>query len=490
MSQFLSLYCPRWPITQWRRRNGADAGLEPLALVGTDRGARRLTALSEAAEALGLFAGQKATDAKALVPELITADAAPERDAAALTRLCDWCVRFSPAVAVDPPDGLMLDVSGVAHLWGGEASMAADLEARLAKSGIPARAAIAVTAGAAWARARFGEGPLHSLPVTALRLEAETSAQLARLGLVHIGDLERLGRDQLTRRFGPQLVLRLDQAFGRRDEAFAFRRPPTPWIARLAFAEPISAPEDLARVAGDIIAKLAARLEAEGKGAKDFELAFHRLDGRAETVRVRLSLPGRAVQPILRLFLPRLESIDPGFGIEVVTLAARAVETLGARQQGLDARAETALEDGLAPLVDRLVNRLGPDRVWRVEPFPSHLPERTCQRVAPLSDPKAQDWDRERPRPVRLFARPEPVEALAPIPDDPPISFRWRGRAHRVRLAEGPERLAAEWWRTPGGRARDYYRVEDETGARFWLYREGLFGEDPPPQWWLHGVFG
>jgi protein ImuB len=297
-------------------------------------------------------------------------------------------------------------------------------------------------------------------------------------------------RDQVTRRFGPGLVLRLDQALGRAEEALVFRRPPNPWFARLAFAEPISTPDDLARVAGDITEALCARLEAEGRGARRFELCFHRLDGLAQRLDIGLSLPGRDAARIARLWAPHLETVDPGFGIEIATLTAEGVETLVRRQQRLDAQAEVAPEDGLAPLVDRLAGRLGPRAVWRGEPFASHAPERAVARRPPLSPPAPGGWDLARPRPLRLFRRPEPIEAIAPIPDDPPVSFRWRGALHRVRRAEGPERLAPEWWRSPRARTRDYYRVEDDAGARFWLFRAGLYAADPPPQWWLHGLFG
>jgi protein ImuB len=467
---------------------------------------RRLYAADESACALGLYPGQKATDAAALVPEMVAAEADPEGDLAALEVLAEWCVRYSPAVAPDPPDGLFLDVTGVAHLWGGEAAMLADLLARLAAQGIPARGAVAGSAGAGFALARFGldrtvvapgeeASAVASLPSAALRLAPDAAAQLARLGLVRIGQVATLPRDQFARRFGADVLLRLDQALGRAEEALVFRRPPTPWFARLAFAEPISAPEDLARASADIAAQLCRRLEAEGRGAGRFELAFHRLDGRAERLGVGLSLPGRQANVIARLFAPMLERVDPGFGIDAVTLAAERVEALGARQTSLETLGEIAPEDGVAPLVDRLANRLGEDKIWRAEPYASHIPERAVTRRLPLPARTGQGWDRRRPRPVRLFRRPEPIEAMAPVPDDPPISFRWRGRIRRVRRAEGPERLAEEWWRRAPGEVgpshvRDYYRVEDETGARYWIFRAGLYGGEITPRWWLHGLFG
>lgn len=467
---------------------------------------RRLYAVDEQATAFGLFAGQKLTDATSLVPELTTAEADPAADQAALEALCDWCVRFSPAVAPDPPDGFFLDITGIAHLWRGEPSMAEDLIERLAANGIPARAAVAGTAGAAWALARYAPGItivpeggeakfLAPLPVAALRLGPDVAAQVSRLGLTAIGDLAALPRGALTRRFGPEVVGRVDQALGRAKEALVFRRPPNPWFVRLVLADPISALEDLARVTADIAALLCTRLEAAGRGAARFDLGFHRLDGRIERLAIGLALPGREAPRIARLFDPLLERVDPGFGVEVTTLAAHGVEPLLPRQQRLDDDPGVAPEEGIANLVDRLANRLGEGKIWRDEAFASHAPERAVIRRPPLAPPGDSEWDVERPRPLRLFRRPEPIWAVAPVPDDPPVLFRWRGSAHKIRWAEGPERLAQEWWRRPfdeegPGKVRDYYRVEDEAGARFWLFREGLYEAGTPAKWWLHGLFG
>ena len=478
-------------------------------MLETARAVRRLSAVNVEAARLGLHPGQKAADAFALVPELAAAEAEPEADAAALTALADWCVRFSPAVAPDAPDGLFLDVSGVDHLWGGEAAMLADFQARLFANGLAFRCAIADTPGAAWALARFGQDGaiappggqaalLAPLPPAALRLETQTWTQVERLGLRRVGQLLEIPRAPFTRRFGLAALTRLDQALGRAEEALTFRRPPTPWFARLAFAEPISAPEDLARVTFDVTARLCARLEAQGFGARQFEICFHRLDGKALPVAIGLALPGRDAARIAKLFAPRLETVDPGFGIEVVTLTAQAAEATSGRQARLDSTRETTVEEGLAPLIDRLTNRLGEDRVWRAAPVESHVPELAVGRIAPLARPgPARAWNREAPRPTRLFRRPEPVEAvLALTPDDPPTQFRWRGQLHRVRRAEGPERIGEEWWKAAiddvrVGHVRDYYRVEDEAGARFWLFRAGLYGDpEIPPKWWLHGLFG
>jgi protein ImuB len=471
---------------------------------------RGLAAISPKAAALGLRPGQKATDAKALVPELVTAEAEPEADTAALTALADWCVRFSPAAAVDPPDGLFLDITGVAHLWGGEAELLADFRARTSANGLCFRLAIADTAGAAWALAHYGQAGaiappggqaalLKPLPPAALRLEPEATAQIERLGIRRLDQLVDLPRGPLGRRFGARTLERIDQALGRAGEALSFRRPPTPWVARLSFFEPISAPEDMARVTADVAAKLCARLEREGQGGRRFEAFFHRVDNRSLPLSIGLSLPGRDAARIAKLLQPKLEGVDPGFGIESVSMAAYEVEPVAGRQARLEAGLTPGVEDGLAPLIDRLTNRLGPERVWRAKPVESHVPELSVRRGRVLGElpDDARSWDREAPRPVRLFRRPEPLEeVLALLPDEPPRRFRWRGRLHEVRRAEGPERIAEEWWKREIGdvsvaHVRDYYRVEDADGARFWVFRAGLYGDpDAPPKWWLHGLFG
>ncbi|MDZ4374660.1 MAG: DNA polymerase Y family protein [Phenylobacterium sp.] len=520
MTRILCAWSPDWAIANWRRRASASLRPDaappeaepPFALVETVRQVRRLAAVAPSAAALGLHREQKVTAARARVPELVIAPAEPQADAAALDALVDWCVRYAPAVAPDAPDGLFLDVTGVAHLWGGEAELMADLRARLFANGLPFHLAMADTPGAAWAFAHYGrdgtiappEGQadlLSPLPPAALRLEPEAAAQIERLGLRRLEQILDIPRAPLGRRFGAHALLRLDQALGRAPEALAFRRPPTPWMARLAFFEPISAPEDMARVTQDVVAKLCLRLEAEGRGARRFALAFHRVDGRAAPLEAGLSLAGRDAARIARLFQPRLETVDPGFGVESVTLCAYDVEVLQPRQTRIEDGPQAQVEDGLAPLVDRLVNRLGAARVWRAAPVESHIPEKAVARIAALGGEVGGDetepWAPESPRPIRLFRRPEPLDTVfALLPDDPPRRFRWRGRLHDVRRAEGPERIAADWWTqdiddVSPDRVRDYYRVEDQDGARFWLFRAGLYAQaDAPPKWWMHGVFG
>jgi protein ImuB len=445
------------------------------------------------------------TDALALCPHVKIIEAEPEEDARALTRLADWCQRFSPAIAIDAPDGLFIDIDGCAHLWGGEEALARAIQNHLAIQDIPARIAIADTFKAASAMARYGEDDvtiaahddarrLASLPVAALRIEEAVADQLRHLGLKTIGHLTAMPRAALRKRFGANLLLQLARALDEAEEALIFRTPPTSWVESVVFAEPISTPEALARIIHDLAGRLCVKLDEYGLGARRFDAKFNRCDGEALRTSVRAALPMRNVKRLVALFTPKLESIDPGFGVEVVTLTALRVQSLTHAQASLDRANPHAVAVDLAPFVDRLVNRFGAERVWRAALQESHAPERAVTRIAPLAAPTKHVWASNQPRPVRLFARPQPVEALAVAPDDPPFMFRWHSRTHHIRNAEGPERIAAEWWRKPWAdnaidRVRDYYQVEDETGARFWLFRIGLYGADRPTRWWLHGLF-
>lgn len=489
------------------------------------RHGQRVTATSPAAERAGIAPDMPLTDARALCPALAVAPADPDGDAAALRRLALWCGRWSPWIAVDAPDGVVLDVTGCAHLFGGEAAMLDDVAGRLAGFGLSARLAAAPTLGAAWAAARHGPASpvtlpddgivaaLAPLPLAALRLEAATVEAMARVGLRRVGDVLGKPAAPLTARFGPRLVARLDQALGRQAETVHGLLPAPLHEARRAFADPIVLTADVERTVAELAGELAGRLQDAGVGARCLELRLFRVDGLVRTVAVRTSALCRDAAHMIRLFRERLgagsEELDTGFGFELAILAALAVEAAVARQDGLGTVPDTpsaapsaALADDVARLLDRFGNRFGFDRVVRYAPAASTIPERAARPVPVLAPPGAQDWAAhlralqgggQLGRPLLLIAPPDPVTALAEVPDGPPVQFEWRRRAHRVARADGPERLAPEWWR-PGGDAnrltRDYYRIEDVDGRRFWLYREGLY-ERPgeTPRWFLHGMF-
>jgi len=474
-------------------------------------GRRVVTAVNATAAIEGIVPGMGLADARALDPALLVEEADFIADAAALAKLSAWCDRFSPSVTSCGADGILLDITGCAHLFGDEAGLARQVRARLARQGIEARAAIADTLGAAWALSRFGSGvaatvprgelwpALSDLPVAALRLEPELVALLERLGLARIGELYPLPRAALAARCGDGVALRLDQALGRAAEPLS-PLPPKPLLwSRRSCPEPILTAEAIATALRELLQHLTRRLGEEGLGARRLSLAAYRIDGRIERIAIGTAFPSRDTRHLWRLFEEKIEQIDPGLGIEDLVLTAESVEKLAATQLGLDG--ETARNDSadLAAVVDRLANRLGMRALARPVLRESHIPARAVRFVAPLAEPQTPTrWNALQLRPVRLLPRPEPIEATAPIPDDPPLLFRWRQRAHRVRHADGPERIAPEWWRrdSPIGscasapESRDYYRVEDEEGQRFWLYRAGLYRPDSAPCWFLHGFFG
>ena len=445
-----------------------------------------------------------ATQAHALVLGLAVHDATPEEDAAGLDRLALWALkRYAPIVAADPPAGLVIDATGATHLHGGDAAMLADLVERLGAAGIAARAAMAPSWGAAHALARFAPQPvsviapehlsesLAALPVAALRLPPEMVDGLRRLGFDQVGELAAQPRAPLLLRFGPELGRRLDHAFG---QAFEIVTPiESPELIQVTrnFAEPIGAPETLARYTGLLVEALCAALGAKGLGARKLDLRFHRVDNRIEAIRVGTAKPVRAMKRLTRLLTDRLETVAPGFGIERMTLAAPIVEPL--TYKAGHAFGETAEAD-VSALIDTLANRVGANKLYRLARIESDVPERSVGKVAPLAGPTATRWPVDWPRPTRLLDRPEPVETLALLPDHPPVHFTWRGVRRRVKRADGPERIFGEWARSDAEllAVRDYFLVEDDAGERFWLYRTGD-GTDPATgaqTWFLHGLFG
>ncbi len=477
-----------------------------------------LAAVDAAAERAGLAAGLPLATARAMVPALAVAEEDRAADAALMEHVAGWAERYTPFVGMDLPDALLLDIGGSAHLFGGEAAMLRDLVGRCARAGLFARAAVAGTKAAALALARYAPGaedglivPPHGeaaavspLPVAALGTDPAIAAALVRLGLKSIGDLAARPRGPLAARFGTMLVDRLDRALGRAEEPIAPRRPLPACTAERRFAEPIGHADDVHRSILALATDLAGILDRRGEGARRLELVFFRADGAVRRLPVAAGRPLRDPATVLRLYREVLDSladpVDPGFGFDVMRLAALDTERMDAVQTGLD-RAEND-EEALAELADRLTARFGRRRVLALTPQDTHIPERAsiAQPAQGLADTPAAraDWSGwsvagEPPaRPIRLVDPPERIEAVAEVPDGPPVRFRWRRVVHAVHRAEGPERIAPEWWRAQGEAplTRDYFRVEDEAGRRFWLFREGLWSrETTAPRWFLHGLF-
>jgi protein ImuB len=465
-----------------------------------------ITAVDAQAAALGICAGMAVAHAQAMVPDLAIEEADPAADASALSRLAGWCRRrATPLAAPNPPDGIWLDVTGCTHLFDGEAAMMGLLTRRLSGAGIGARAAMAETPGGAHALARYSPEPmtvaeaggmralLEPLPVAALRLEDDTVQGLRRLGFETIGSLMRTPRAPLSRRFGGTALRRLDQALGHAPEPIEPLALADMPRARMGFPEPIATPEDLARATGLLVDALCEKLLRRGLGANRLDLVFQRVDGASQFIRIGTASATRDSSHLLRLLLPQIETIDPGFGIEAMLLTASLTARLDARQRVSSLR-EDAQTTELAWLVDVLSNRLGPERVFCARPIESDLPERSVGKVPPLSRNAGAGWPARLPRPTRLFDPPRRVEAMAMLPDHPPVRFTWQRCTHLVRRADGPERVFGEWWASPDEvfAVRDYFQVEDENGQRFWLFRQGdgEHADTGDMQWFLHGMFG
>jgi len=462
-------------------------------------------AANAGARAAGLRVGMPATKAQAIVPGLVLEEADFAADAQELERLAIWLhQRVAPIVAPDPPHGIVIDTTGADHLHGGEADMLEAIVGRLALSGVEARAAIADTWGAAHALARFvarptvvvppghGTVPIASLPVECLRIPAQISTDLRVLGFETAGDLISQPRSALILRFGPEIARRLAQALGEIGEPIVAVKPQDLIEARRVFAEPIGAPETIARNIAKLAAQLCDRLEQRGLGARRLDLICHRVDRGLQTIRVGLARPVCDVRRLTRLLCEKVDTIEPGFGIEIMTLAATLAEPLE-RKQTTSSLVEEIGPD-VSDLIDILSNRVGERAVYRLAPVASDVPERSVRRVAALAEDAGATWPGHWPRPTRLLPRPEPVETMALLPDHPPAWFSWRGVRRRVRRADGPERVFGEWWKREAEMVavRDYFRVEDDAGERYWLYRAGD-GEDVATgshRWFLHGVFG
>ncbi|MGF1562643.1 MAG: DNA polymerase Y family protein [Geminicoccaceae bacterium] len=505
--RYVSVFLPYWPTERLRRQVNEPALRDgrPLALIEASQGGTRLAALDALAAERKLQVGMLLTDARAACPELVTRPWRVDDDLRALRKLVDWSRRYSPLVAGDGADGFKLDITGCAHLFGGEANLLRDLTDRLRQFAITGLAASAPTPLAAWAWARFGGGgvlaredacsKLSGLPVAALRLPEEQVHELARLGLHRIEDLDRLSRKALAQRFGTPLLRRLDRLFGDENEPLRATNEAPALRERLSFVDPIGRDEDIEAAFVRLAGRLRRKLEDQGLGARKLQLELYRVDGEVARFDAALARPSREPGHWWRLLRERLDGLDVGYGIETMVIAVLESAKKPAQPCRLDAY-EEALDDEIARLIDRLAARFGRESVQTLAPVDSHIPERVSRPVPALAvqrEAAVASWALPQPRPVRLLPEAESIQVIAALPDHAPARFTWRKGGHRVVRAEGPERIAAEWWRhTPGAPppARDYYRVEDEQGARFWLYREGVYGDGPPPRWFIHGVFG
>lgn len=482
-------------------------------MLADETDAPRIVALNPAAQESGLTVGETLADARARIGAVQVRIAEPAADAKALARLASWATRYTPSVALfkehSGTDGIFLDVTGATHLLGGEEKLLADLARRLKAFGLPARLAIAETPGTAWAVSHCARAPLAivrpgteaealaPLPIEGLRLAPETALTLRRLGFKRIGSLIGKPRAPFAARFEKDVLRRLDQALGASAEPLALLAPPPVYMKTRSLLEPISTEEAIITAATRLMHDLVPKLEADGVGARSLRLSLYRVDGTVQRIDVGITLPTQNPDYVARLIRLKLERLarllEAGFGFETVSLAVPVAEKMQPQQHALATTSKEAERTRrCTALHDALRQRLGPESVRHLVPVASHWPERS-ERLSVVPD-ETHPWpsaNNARPRPVLLLSRPEPADVIALLPDGPPQRIRWRGKLHTVAHAEGPERIAAEWWRTRTPQpTRDYYLVEDSSGRRFWIYREGVPGrETTAPRWFVHGLF-
>lgn len=471
------------------------------------RNAVRLVALDARALALGLVAGTTLADARARHPDLDVAEADPQADDRLLARLLARVGRLTPMAATDAPHGLMLDISGCAHLFGGEAELRAEALALAGRLGLSARATIADTPDMARALCRFaqvsiapmggGATLVRPLPVAALGTTPDIVTALSRAGLKTIGDLADRPMRALVARFGADLARRLARTLGQEDARITPLRALPPVRAVRRFAEPIGHADAIEAAITDLAGEAADALARQGLGGRRFALDLYRSDGAVRRLAVECGRALRDPDAMLRLFRERIDAladpIDPGFGFDLIALSVLRTEPLDAAQPSLDGRA--CDDEALTALIDRLGVRFGRDHVLRFVARDTHDPDREAGLALAARDASEIGWPPARignppARPIQLFEPPQPIQVISEVPDAPPMRFTWRLVGHRVTRSEGPERIEPDWWQDEAVRpARDYYRVEDEAGRRFWIYREGHFGAAKPPSWYLHGLF-
>ncbi|MGH1350225.1 MAG: Y-family DNA polymerase [Methyloligellaceae bacterium] len=500
----VSVWLPHWQTDRLERQKQSGAPREPLVLYLPEKGGDRVVALNREAEKQGLKKGKLLTDSKAVLPSLQALPADPLNAALDLEKLARWCVRFAPWISVDEPDGLWMDVTGVPHLFGGELKFLQHLKQHFNRLKLNARIAIADTPGAAWPFARFSRDVLscipsgqqkqlgYHLPVQALRITGQQAGQLYRLGLRKLGQLYDISAHNFRPRFGKLLIQRLEQFLYPSRETLSPLIPEPDYCSSFGLPEPVSRIEDIRASADLLIKRVCKQLMKDGKGASIFTLILHGVDGSCDTVIIRTSEATKSDDHVRHLFKERLNSLENSFSktpeIDAFSLYADEVSALKTKQS--DLAGKNTDNSGLPHLIDRLSARLGSKAVRKYSIEERHIPEKTVQTVSPNEAIKPASLP-DGKRPILLFSRPEMIRAISEVPDYPPRRFEWRYRTYHVTKAEGPERISPEWWQSSSKfLTRDYYTVEDETGARFWLFREGLFlRETQSPQWFIHGVF-
>jgi protein ImuB len=497
VKRFVSIWF-RYLHTDWFTLRQPHLKTLSFVLRAASHGRMMITATNAVAEMKGVSSGMVLADARALFPELEVLDDKPDLTNKLLTRIAEWCIRFTPVVAVDPPDGLILDATGCSHLWGGDALYIADIVKKINARGYDVRAAMADTIGVAWGAARFGRAQmviasdrhietLMDLPPEALRLESESIERLHKLGLHQIKQFIRMPRQSLRRRFGQHFIMRLDMALGQEIETINPVQPMEPYQERLPCLEPIVTSTGIEIALRQLLETLCARLQHDQQGLRTAVFKCYRVDGKIVQIDIGTSRPSHNINHLFKLFEIKLSTIEPALGIELFVLEAPKVEDLLPTQEKMWGESGGLEDIRLSELIDRLANKVGMQSVHRYLPDEHYWPERSIKLASSLQEKPTTTWRVDRLRPLQLLRIPERIEVTAPIPDYPPMLFIYKGKVHQIVQADGPERIEQEWW-LQQGQHRDYYRVEDEAGKRYWLFRLGHY-DDKNYQWFIHGYF-
>jgi protein ImuB len=495
--RFVSIWFPHL-ATDWFELRKPQLKSIPFVLSAPSHGKMIITAANPLAQKKGIHEAMVLADARALFPDLVKFDDRPNLVNQLLQRLAEWCIRFTPSTAVDPSGGIILDASGCAHLWGSEEAYVTDIINRLSARGYYAKAAMADTIGTAWAVTRFGKHlviekgkqieALLDLPPEAIRIDADTIERLHKLGLHKVRDFISIPHNALRRRFGPLLIQRLNQALGIAEEFIQPVYPVEPYQERLPCPEPIVRIEGIEIALQTLLEQLCKRLQKEGKGLRVAYFRGYRVDSKTVGIQISTNSPSCNVKHLFHLFQMKLSTIEPDLGIELFLLEATRVEDYSPRQEEFWKETGGLNDNCLSELIDRLSGKIGGDVIHRYLPNEHYWPERSFKKASSLDEQTTTEWKLDRPRPLLLLSPPERIEVTAPIPDYPPMLFRYKGKLHKISKADGPERIEQEWW-IEEGEHRDYYAVEDEEGCRYWLFRSGHYDEEKKPQWFIHGFF-
>jgi protein ImuB len=495
--RFLSIWF-RYLTTDWLTLHRPELKDRPFVFAIPLHGRKVVTSINSYAQAEGISSAMTVADATAMVPGLEIIDDKPGRNLKLLKGLAEWCVRYSPIISVDPPDGLIFDISGCAHLWGGEKEYLNEIITRLQSKGYYARAAIADTIGTAWAVSRYSlvnpivkEGlqtaALLPLSPAALRIEIGVFEKLRKLGLIKVESIIRMPRSVLRRRFGENLLLRLGQALGYEDETIVPIIVPQPYTERLSCLDAIKTATGLEIAIKLLLEKLCFRMLGEGKGLRIAKLSCYRVDGRKVEASIGTSAPSNSKDHLFNLFELKIPTIAPGLGIELFVMEASKVEELVPPQESLWVGDSGLNYRSLEELLDRITGKTSETIVQRYLPAEHYWPERVTKQADSIDEKPTIAWQTS-PRPTQLLRKPEPIEVSVPVPDYPPMLFRYKGCTHHVKKADGPERIEREWW-IDKGEHRDYYQIEDEIGQRYWIFRSGHYKNGKSQQWFIHGYF-